>query len=121
MRIACVTATPSRRHRRIEVREQRYCARCWGPFTPARADAVFCSPACKQAAYRDRRPHPWAVVVWNGRAMDASFSYHRTRTAAARHAPADGRVFTVVNVARKPWVHMPSINELLFGSAHEPG
>jgi phage N-6-adenine-methyltransferase len=35
---------------------QRYsCSLCERPFTPVRTDAKFCSPGCKQAAYRARR------------------------------------------------------------------
>jgi hypothetical protein len=32
----------------------RTCAVCGGPFYPARADAVSCSDACRQRAYRER-------------------------------------------------------------------
>jgi hypothetical protein len=35
--------------------EQRACAVCGQLFAPKRRDAVHCSPACKQKAYRDRR------------------------------------------------------------------
>jgi hypothetical protein len=30
------------------------CVTCKEPFTPARSDARYCSPACRQRAYRDR-------------------------------------------------------------------
>jgi hypothetical protein len=31
------------------------CARCGTTFTPPRSDASYCSPACRQAAYRERK------------------------------------------------------------------
>ena len=31
------------------------CRECGNPFTPARADARFCSSACRQRAYRNRK------------------------------------------------------------------
>ena len=30
----------------------RDCDQCGDPFTPIRADARYCSPACRQKAYR---------------------------------------------------------------------
>lgn len=33
----------------------RECAACGSTFTPSRADARYCSPACRQRAYRARR------------------------------------------------------------------
>lgn len=43
------------RQRRAEARgPSRQCAVCGEPFEPARADARYCSPACKQKAYRVR-------------------------------------------------------------------
>lgn len=39
--------------------EHEQCADCGSLFTPARADAVYCSSACRQRAYRNRlRPRP---------------------------------------------------------------
>ena len=35
--------------------QERACACCWEPFTPKRADAAYCSAACRQAAYRQRK------------------------------------------------------------------
>jgi hypothetical protein len=93
------------------------CRRCGRAFTPKRRTkgTLFCSDACRQAAYRDRRPRPWVLVVWSRDAdMLASFSYWPTEAAAIAHAPHDGRVSTVVNGRRKPWVTIPHMNELLF-------
>jgi hypothetical protein len=42
-----------RRARRLAHR-RRYCATCKMAFTPKRADARFCSNACRQRAYRTR-------------------------------------------------------------------
>lgn len=35
--------------------------RCWREFPPIRANQVFCSPACRQAAYRARRRESFPV------------------------------------------------------------
>lgn len=105
MRTFRVTATP-RPHRRVTDRPARLCARCLGRFIPARADAVFCCAACRQAAWRASRPHDWAVITWWGASMEARFTFHVTQAAAMRAAPAD-RPVTVLNIARKPWLTWP--------------
>lgn len=43
-----------RRRQRHEAQLQKVCAVCGKPFTAKRVDAEYCSPACKQAAYRGR-------------------------------------------------------------------
>jgi hypothetical protein len=109
-----VTVVPRRAHRRIEVRAPQRCARCRAPFIPARADARYCSDGCRQAAYRDRRPRPWVLVVWErGGDMTARFTYYATEAAAAAHAPTDGRPSTVVYGRRPPWRHLPSVEDLV--------
>ena len=45
----------ARNARRRQRPTERRCAVCGDPFTPARADARTCSPACRQRAYRGRR------------------------------------------------------------------
>lgn len=44
--------------RRAAHRTGRACADCGQPFQPGRADAVFCSDACRQRAYRKRKAAP---------------------------------------------------------------
>ncbi len=46
------------RKRKQARRLSRQCPQCSTPFRPARADARFCSAACKQAAYRQRALAP---------------------------------------------------------------
>ena len=43
-----------RREQRAERRENITCEICGEAFTPKRADAKYCSPACRQRAYRER-------------------------------------------------------------------
>lgn len=38
----------------------RHCEVCHEEFTPQRADARYCSPACRQRAYRERQKEPAA-------------------------------------------------------------
>jgi len=49
---------------------RRKCAACRDWFTPSRTNVRYCSPACKQRAYRARsNPHRWRASVsdcdWN--------------------------------------------------------
>jgi hypothetical protein len=39
----------------VPVTTQRACDRCGAGFTPARADARYCTARCRQAAYRHRQ------------------------------------------------------------------
>jgi protein-arginine kinase activator protein McsA len=39
---------------RVSRRQSRPCPHCGETFQPVRADSVYCSAACKQAAYRSR-------------------------------------------------------------------
>lgn len=51
----CVNdAYMERRRQRHEAQLQKVCAVCGKPFTAKRVDAEYCSPACKQSAYRRR-------------------------------------------------------------------
>lgn len=43
-----------RREARRVVHAERACAKCSRTFAPARNDARYCSPACRQRAYRNR-------------------------------------------------------------------
>jgi hypothetical protein len=45
------------RARRREERMLRKvtCEGCGGTFQPSRSDALYCSPACRQAAYREHK------------------------------------------------------------------
>jgi hypothetical protein len=43
------------RARRARNRQQVSCAMCGNPFLPKRADAMTCSRACRQRAYRQRQ------------------------------------------------------------------
>lgn len=40
------------KQRRLEKRQNRICKSCGKIFTPKRSDAVYCSNACRQRAYR---------------------------------------------------------------------
>ena len=40
------------KQRRLERRQNRVCKGCGKTFTPKRSDAVYCSNACRQRAYR---------------------------------------------------------------------
>ena len=40
------------KRRRLEKRQNRVCKGCGKTFTPKRSDAVYCSNACRQRAYR---------------------------------------------------------------------
>src|SRR4051812_33572951 len=44
------------------------CAQCEEPFEPSRSDARFCSPACRQRAYRARQRGPTAPELDGERA-----------------------------------------------------
>lgn len=51
----CVNdAYMERRRQRHAASLLKRCAVCGKPFTAKRADAMYCSPACKQTAYRGR-------------------------------------------------------------------
>ena len=48
-------AESMRRHRAEQRPEPEPCARCGESFNAPRSDARFCSSACRQAAYRERK------------------------------------------------------------------
>jgi hypothetical protein len=48
-------AANRRRRDTTAAQRQRTCATCGQPFTPPRADGRYCSHACRQRAYRQRR------------------------------------------------------------------
>jgi hypothetical protein len=56
------------RARRARRRPQVVCVTCGRPFPPKRADALTCSPACRQRAYRQRQhavgQDAFATEVW---------------------------------------------------------
>ena len=41
--------------KRLEKRKNTECQQCGDTFTPDRSDAKYCSAACKQRAYRQRK------------------------------------------------------------------
>lgn len=51
----CCSAECEARLRRAQQRKPRPCGHCGIVFSPPRIDALFCSVACKQAAYRLRQ------------------------------------------------------------------
>jgi hypothetical protein len=55
----------------------------------------------------DDKPAPIALVVWAPRSLYASWTFHPSRQAAAALAPGDGTPYSVVDIARKPWIHLP--------------
>ncbi len=55
-----MTTSPSRDDR---VTTPRSCPSCGQPIEHARGRQRFCSAACRQRAYRNRQPHPDALVA----------------------------------------------------------
>jgi len=53
-RCAADRANGRRRDLRLEARADRRCKGCGELFTPPRSDGRYCSPACRQRAYRNR-------------------------------------------------------------------
>lgn len=51
----CGEATRAARRDRTSDRQARPCQTCGDSFTPPRDDARYCSPACRQKSYRQRR------------------------------------------------------------------
>jgi hypothetical protein len=110
-----VTDAP-RRHRRIEHRPGRRCARCKWQFVPTRSDALYCSHRCRTIVYRARHL-PWALITWavRGRGagqLSAQFRYFPSREAALAAAPQTGEPWEVIDTAI-PVTPYPSIAELL--------
>jgi hypothetical protein len=62
----------------------------------------------RQQARRKNKPATIALVLWGiderPALLRASWTYHRTRADAAKLAPDDGTPFSIVDVARKPWI-----------------
>jgi hypothetical protein len=57
-RILC-SACYQRRYRALRrLGSIAVCSGCSSTFTPARSDARYCSPACRQRAYRERQTQP---------------------------------------------------------------
>ena len=52
-----IAAQQRRKENRGKVSRSCVCLMCGKPFTAARADAGYCSNACRQAAYRERMLH----------------------------------------------------------------
>jgi hypothetical protein len=64
--VACSTRCYQRAWRRSRRMKATLCAMCRRPFQSPRTDARFCSPACRQRAYRerlDRKDDPPAALV----------------------------------------------------------
>jgi hypothetical protein len=57
----------------------------------------------------DDKPGSVALIIWSEDLL-ASWTYHRTHEAAVALAPTDAP-WTVVDVARKPWIKHPSIGK----------
>jgi hypothetical protein len=70
----------------------------------------------RQQARRENK-RTIALIVWRQESprteFRASWTYHRTHAAAAAFAPRDNTPFCIVDVARKLWIHHPSITEVL--------
>jgi hypothetical protein len=49
-----------RHQERYRARQNTICMVCGAAFTPPRGDALYCSDACKQKSYRQRRQRPEA-------------------------------------------------------------
>ena len=94
----------------------RVCERCHASFA-RRRDARFCCNACRQFAYRQRN-WTWATVSWNHKTsrgvntFAASWRFFRSREAALAAAPV-GKVWSVVDISRGPWLTYLDITELL--------
>ena len=58
----------------------------------------------------DKQPPTIALVVWASQNLHATWTYHRTHADAAAHAPTDAP-FTVVDIARKPWISHHTIGK----------
>jgi hypothetical protein len=62
-----------------------------------------------------RGPKTFALITWRDlphHAAEAQWTFHPTRAAARAAAPA-GEPWTVVDIARAPWIEWPSMIELL--------
>jgi hypothetical protein len=61
-----------------------------------------------QPTVDNKSPPTIALVVWGTderpALLRASWTYRRSRAAAAKLAPTDGTPFSIVDVARKPWI-----------------
>lgn len=55
--------TERRREAREQARSRHWCRECGERFTPPRADARYCSPACRQKAYRKRQAEQAAAAA----------------------------------------------------------
>ncbi len=51
-RCCCLGFWRRKREKRLEKRKDMVCKTCGKAFTPKRSDAVYCSNACRQKAYR---------------------------------------------------------------------
>ena len=98
------------RDRRARLRGGRRCARCKWQFTPARADARYCSHRCRTIAYRTRH-WTWSLITWDNSHLSAQFRYFPTRREAVDAAPPDAP-WTVVDVAIPVTPHPPVLEFL---------
>ena len=65
----------------IASRDGSTCHKCGGSFRAARSDAMYCSPACRQDAYRLRRSSEKRDVAIAKRRADRSSTQTSTQTA----------------------------------------
>jgi len=106
-------------------RPRQIACKCGHPFTQANTryngngaqECVVCARRRSRVwARRHRATQPsvddkqgsFALVVWGiddrPALLRAAWSFHRSRAAAAKLAPDDGTPFSIVDVARKPWI-----------------
>ena len=101
--------------RRIDAasaRETRSCASCGQAFKPARTDAVFCSAACRQRAYRRRGGVTDNPAVETGaRVTDNSAGLEVISWRPGETCAHCGRQDTLVYLVQSPFKEVP--NEVL--------
>jgi hypothetical protein len=103
--------------RRIDAasaRETRSCESCGQTFEPARTDALFCSAACRQRAYRRRggvMDNPGAAVETGARVTDNSAGLEVISWRPGETCAHCGRQDTLVYLIQSPFKEVP--NEVL--------
>jgi hypothetical protein len=104
--------------RRIDAasaRETRSCESCGQTFEPARTDALFCSAACRQRAYRSRRvgvaDNPGAAVETGARVTDNSAGLEVISWRPSGICAHCGRQDGLVYLVQSPFKEVP--NEVL--------
>jgi hypothetical protein len=101
---------PRRVHRRAGVPRPQECLQCNVTFTPRNfwRRPRWCSHRCQTAGLRGSVWN-YALITWVARhgSWDAQWRYYPRRDEAEGAAP-DGEPWTVVDVARAPWIEWPS-------------